>query len=271
MNEAVGRARDYNYTNMEEEKELKQVSEFVKANLVVITEANNKRRCVDGRYSSSEAEQAVVAVPGGDSGEWMAALGALNRLEQNLDLAKIEQSVVEAVGGVENFNFHTDEHAEHDHTGAGMGCGHLRLARTNPDDYGVTKEQMEFLFGELEHLADTGAHETVLHGEHGEQMVLVIDSDKYSVNSKQINADGTETQAFIYHQSLDLELMHTLAENLHKLILASGHEVDLNKIYDELVEVSALQRKQTLSKLSANLPRYKVEFDEQGDPLISKL
>jgi hypothetical protein len=272
MHEAVGRARELIDYHMEEEKkELEKVAEFVKANLVAITDENKQRRCVDGRYSDSDAEQAVVAVPGGDAGELVASFAALNKLNVQIDPAQVEQVILEAVGGPEHFNFHTDEHSEADHSGHGMGCGHLKLARNNLDDYGVTKEQMEFLFGELEHLAETGAHEVVLSGEHGEKMVLVIESDKWSVKPKFDSASGEETQAFIYQSNLDLEMIHKIAEGLHRLVTESGQDMELDVIKQSLIEASSNQRTQTLARLAPDLPKYQISFSESAEPIITKL
>ena len=272
MREAVGRARELIDNHMEEEKkELEKVAEFVKTNLVAITDENKQRRCVDGRYSGNDAEHAVVAVPGGDAGELLASFAALNKLEVQIDNSKIERVILEAVGGTEHFNFHTDEHAESDHAGHGMGCGHLKLARNNLEDYGVTKDQMEFLFGELEHLAEIGAHEVILSGEHGEKMVLVVESDKWSVKPKFISDSGEETQAFVYQSSLDMEMINQIAIGLHQLIVDSDRTLELEEVRQSLIGASTNQRTQTLARLAPDLPKYKISFDDSGEPSVVRL
>lgn len=144
--------------------------------------------CVDGRD-----EHAVVGTPGGDAGEFLLALAALEGVRgEPLEDAEIERlfdAYLDAFGG---FYLHTDEHALH-HAKAEMakvpelaryakrirhdlpapprairdavldhlvrpdnvGCGHLRLMLKHPDDYLVRRSLVQtVLRGYFERLFD---------------------------------------------------------------------------------------------------------------------
>ncbi len=93
-----------------EKKEMtpEQLTAFVDANKIVISDANKISRCVDGRYEGIE-NFPVIAKPGGDAGDMMAAFGALNVLDVSLDGQAILNAVAEVAGGIQKIQFHTDD------------------------------------------------------------------------------------------------------------------------------------------------------------------
>ena len=209
MNEATAFAKQ---EYMEKETmTLEQAEKFVHENLYKITEQNNFERCVDGRYNS-EQELGAGAKPGGSAGDVLVAFATIKAMNLEVEPEYILKSVVNSLGGPEKFEFHTDQHAEHDHAGSGMGCGHLKHAKNDPESYGLSSEQTEFLFGKFDELKSEGAKQAVLEGDHEEKATIIIDSQDYSLKPMQIMPDGTKLEAFIYQSIQHYQhqiLLHT--------------------------------------------------------------
>lgn len=268
MNEATAFAKQ---EYMEQETmTLEQAEKFVRDNLIKITEQNNFERCVDGRYDSAQ-ELGVAAKPGGSAGDVLVAFGALNLLKVDGNSEMVLNSVINYLGGIEKFKFHTDQHAEDDQLGAGMGCGHLKHARKDPVSYGLTQEQMEFLFGKLGEMQTQGAEEAVLKGDHQEKATIIIDSQDYSLKPLQIMPDGTKLEAFVYQKTLDEVLLTKLSEVLQKALLEKGIQKDLDEVHRNIVEASNLQRAETLKRLTSGLPRYLATINSEGQVKVEAL
>jgi len=118
-------------------------------------------------------------------------------------MTKLTHILTNVVGGVKNLAFHTDTHALHDY---GIGCGHLRLAKNKPDDYGLTDAEVQFVLDFMNESIKHGSTNIILDGHHGERGVMIIDSATHSVYNK--NKEGH--QVFIFHK--------TCAENRNKII-----------------------------------------------------
>ncbi len=240
-----------------------QVKSFAEANKVAIAEENKISRCVDGRYEGIK-NFPMVAKPGGDAGDIMAAFGAINELGLELDGEMIINAVMEAVGGKEKFAFHTDSHAEHDNAGCGMGCGHLKKAKLEPDEYGLKQEQMDFLFNKLPQFLEEGAHQEILNGDHAETAVLVVDSENFGLKPLLHSEDGIQ-EAFVYHKTLHQEQLDQLAKELQEKLAETGvvrEEVELRKALDTAF---GKQLNATLQRLAKDLPVYTVKISETGE------
>jgi len=238
-----------------------QIISFVNANKIPISAENKLSRCVDGRYDNLE-NFPVVAKPGGDAGDMMVAFAAINLLDIKLSHAGITNAIAEVVGGKNKLNFHTDEHAEHEKAGHGMGCGHLKNARLNPDLYGMNQNQIDYIFNELPKLLKEGSHEEVLHGEHEEQAVIVVVSDKYGLKPLLKTDDGVQ-EAFIYHQTLHEEQLDKLARVLQMAVADTGKAIEEQEIRVALKEAFGKQLVATLNKLANGKPVYNVRITDE--------
>jgi hypothetical protein len=239
-----------------------QVREFAEANKFFITEGSKKSRCVDGRYDGLE-DFPAIAKPGGDAGDVMTAFGALNAMNLELDNEKVLEAVIEAVGGNENFRFHTDDHAEHDHAGAGMGCGHLKRAALEPDDYGLKQKQIDFIVKQLPHLIESGAHQEVLHGDHAEKAVVVVDSEGYGLKPL-LQTEGGLEETFVYQKTLHQAQLDVLARKLQERLAEAGIPIEETEIRTSMDAAFAKQLGATLQRLAKGLPIYTVKIDSEG-------
>lgn len=235
-----------------------QLENFVNSNKFSITDENKLARCVDGRYENLDNFPAI-AKPGADGGDVMAAFGAINLLGKNLPNEKVLDAVLAAVGGPGKFCFHTDEHSEHDNAGTGMGCGHMKKAKLEPDAYGLKQEQIDFLFDQLPKLVESKAHQEVLKGDHEETAVVVVESDEYSLKPLLRTESGVE-EVFVYQKTLHEQQLDQITRNLQEAILETGEVVEESEVATALRDSFATQLTATLSRLAAGLPVYHVKI-----------
>lgn len=234
---------------------------FVNAQKVTLTPENTLSRCVDGRYEG--AEMAMVAKPGADLGDVMAALAAANRLGINLEVSQAIDLVLKKVGDVAKFQCHTDEHAEHDHAGHGMGCGHFKKALLNPSAYGLTEEQVKELSERLNILVESGAHEEVLHGDHAEQAVMVVESDKFGLKPMRLE-NGELQEVFVYQKGVHDKELAELAHLLKQKMDEQGQAITEEQVQTAVTEAFSAQLQSTLKALAVGLPVFAVKFSESG-------
>ncbi len=205
-----------------------------------------RSRCVDGRYEKTE-DLAGIAKPGGDAGSLMAVLGSLVTLGVSLDsdtIPEVLNVVVDTVGGVHNFNFHTDTH--HEAEGVACGCGHVAKARKDPEAYGLNIEAIKILDAKLTQLKAQGANEVVLRGEHQEGSVVVINSPDESMAPN----NGTE-QVFVYNKGADEEIYRKLAKGIALILNMTEDEV-----FGALTAAANRQLDATLVRLADGLEVY---------------
>lgn len=193
----------------------------------------------------------------------LVAFAALNNLNKELSAGEVLQSVVESVGGKDNFRFHTDTHAEKDQKGSGMGCGHLKFARQNLENYGLKSEQVEFLMHKLSEMSQESAVcQVILEGDHEEQAVVVVESDHYSLRPL-VRRDSGLQEAFIYQKTLHGKQLRKLAE-----VLAGKVGVEVDDIEQALHSAFDKQLSETLSRLAQGKPVYTVKFNHGGTPIV---
>lgn len=234
---------------------------FVNAQKVALTPENTISRCVDGRYEG--AEMAMVAKPGGDLGDVMALLAAANNLGVKLEVGQAIDLVLEKVGDIAKFQCHTDEHAEHDHAGHGMGCGHFKKSLLNPSVYGLTEEQVKELAERLNILIDKGAHEEVLHGDHAEQAVLVVESDQFGLKPMR-QENGELQEVFVYQKGVHDKELKELAHLLKQKIDQQGQGMAEDQVESAVEQAFSTQLQSTLKALAVGLPVFVVKFNESG-------
>ncbi|MDQ3018902.1 MAG: hypothetical protein M3Q64_03465 [bacterium] len=240
-----------------------QIELFAEKAKVKITAASKKSRCVDGRYSGDE-DFPMISKPGGDVGDLMVAFAALKSLHIDLENEQVLAAVVDSVGGVENFQFHTDDHAEHDDAGTGMGCGHLKKATLEPGSYGLNEAQTKFIVEELPKLLAAGAHQEVLHGDHQESAVIVVDSEEYGLKPLVQTADGLQ-EAFVYQKTLHAQQMDVLVRNMQEKLAAAGKVVESAELIKAFGDAFESQLGATLERLALGLNVYVVSISETGE------
>ena len=180
--------------------------------------------------------------------------------------------MLEVVGGVKNFNFHSDHHG--DAKIPASGCGHIKQMMQDPKAYNLNQEQLIFLKKFLELVKKQGACETILEGDHQEGAVLQIQGpySLYPRFSEQIDQGKTKTQAFIFHSTLVNERHKLIAKKLieEKIVkLFPGYDEEY--LYEALSEVSENHLFETLKRLASGLPIFQVSFDSDGSFTIKEM
>lgn len=239
---------------------LDEAQTFVDMTSQALTDTNKYARCVDGRYEGIK-NCPMIAKPGGDVGDVMAAFGALNLLNLSLAPEKVLDAVIQVAGGIEHFNFHTDDHAEP--SDVGLGCGHIKQAKLDPASYGVTAEQMEFIVSQLSGLLEKGAHQEVLHGDHAEQAVIVVDSETHSLLPLARIGDNVR-EAFIYQKTLHTQQLDQLVKLLQEALASDGQAVEEQAIRTAIYDAFGKQLAETLKRLANGLPVYTAMIDAEG-------
>lgn len=234
---------------------------FVEKGLIPVTDRNLVARCVDGRDGITDIDYPAVSYPGANGGDAMVLFAAVNSLGVG-DKISPQEIVKMVADSAEDkvFRFHTDDHAE----GCGMGCGHMKNALLSPEDYGVTKEQMESLFSECEHMLESDqAKQDLLVGPHEESGVFVVVSETHGLKPY-LKIDGKVMEAFVYQKTLH-------EKHLDKLISMISEKLPEQKSEDikTAVEKSfGLQMGATLSRLAVGLPVIQVNIDTAGHASI---
>lgn len=219
-------------------------------------------RCIDGRYEPNDTLE-PLAKPGGDGGDLLIIKATCEKYGIELRDDDILDSLIEVVGGIKRIRFHTDVHAQHDKLGTARGCGHLKQASIDPEAYGVTSKDIDYIFDSLDSYKQQGSSETILAGDHLESAIIVIKSEIYSVKSMEVR-NGISTQVFVYQKTLDNKRRRLLAKSLaNKMIGAFRSEAEY--LYQALSETSDEQLLETLNRLAKELPMYEVVVDIGGN------
>lgn len=233
------------------ESEFENTRDYILRNIV---EARQGRKCVDGRYLPSQGT-GMIARPGGDCGYVMALL-AVNK-SKNLGLSPEQcfNAVYKVVSSGENGHFcmHTDHHTDpnsHTHNGL-IGCGHVAKAalKSLSAEYDVSGEDVERFINYARHIADImPTMEMIkLEGEHKEVGVLVINSEKYTINAED---PALGKMYFVYDELRDMAYLNFLVKEM----AIPGVN------FAEMKRESDLQLAATLHNLAKGLPVYKVTF-----------
>jgi spore germination protein YaaH len=239
--------------NKHEHMTREQLDAFLKETIVPTAEASALTHCVDGRYQDA----AKLAKPGANAGDVMVAMAALRALGVVVDHQKVIDLVVDLVGGPGAFAFHTDTHAEHDQKGPGMGCGHLKQAFTEPEAYGLTHQDMDYLMQKLPKLMEQGAQQTVLEGDHQEQAVVVVNAENYTVKPN-VQSNGSVAEAFVFQRTANDKHLQALAEKLAQLLVAEHPNINHEQVHQTVFQVSDQQLQETLRRLAKDLRVYTV-------------
>lgn len=218
-----------------------------------IVEAKVGRKCVDGRYLPDQAT-GMIARPGGDGGYVMALMAVSRKKKLGLTPEQCFNAVYKIVEKDSGFCMHTDRQTDPGgptHRGL-IGCGHMAKAamRQFGEDYDVNSADVEKVVNYARNLHEIThrVHIVNLTGDHKEQGVLIVNSDKYTVL-----ADNPKLNQmyFIYDEQRDTMFIKHLVDEL------AFDDVT----YDDMKAESDLQLHATLQILAANLPIYTVSFD----------
>lgn len=264
--------------------------------------------CVDGRDDSG-----VMGTPGGDAGEFLLSLAALERVTgKALDDATLHALLLRRLDAFGRFYFHTDVTAsnaligalradrrfdatlanvsgplewrrfmesppesvrealiEHMSVPAHLGCGHLRLALTNPDRYGVRPALIGAFLRSFLSLRWQGHEDNeiaVLPGGHAEGAVVnvVVDHEVDAFSRIPLVSPMAEgSQMFINHPQVSGFLRSQVARFLQRqgdlVALGRGGERELNEAIEAM---GATQLGHTLSALAQGLPIFELRFDD---------
>ncbi len=248
------------------------VFDLVSANRYKVNEVNKfLSRCVDGRYRSSK-DLSPLAFPGADAGELALVLATANSYGLEVDTEKVYKTVIDLVGGIDNFNFHSDHHG--DTKIPASGCGHMKQIHIDPQSYHLKKEQVKTVDQILLQAKSQGAKETVLTGEHLEGAVLQIIGQE-SVSPRfisDIEGVNQEIEVFVFHETLVKERHRILAQKLLEndaVKLSPG--TDSEYLYDALSEMTDNHLFETLKRLAVGLPIFQAVFDTDGTFNLAEL
>ncbi len=232
---------------------------YVKRNIVTAQEG---RKCVDGRYLPSQA-RGMIARPGGDCG-YVMALMAVNRKKK---LGYTPEECFNAIYRIiarkfhGTFCIHTDHFVDPDddhhkfskhmhHTL--IGCGHLMKAASQGrirKPYDISRKDVRRLMMYTRNLVEISEAVQLINldGNHQEQAVLIIDSDKYTVNA---HDPKTKEMYFIYDEQRDNAFMKKLVE-----------EINIPGVtFEAMKKESDVQLKATLKSLAKRLPIFRITF-----------
>ncbi len=258
--------------------------------------ADAMESCVDGRGDSG-----IIGTPGGNAGEFLLSLASLEQVTGELFDADHVLPFFEAyLGSFGRFYMHGDTHAlahlpgelldraepapteahrlgnllrqppselrgrlleelvkpEH------IGCGHLRLMLTRPDDYGVRPELTLAFMRAFFHALWAGApvEYVVLDGNHQEGAVvnIVVPGDiSKETPIPTITPQVRGKQMFVNHPQAASFLRGELAQGIDALTSA---EIDPQAFHVAMGELAQRQLGHTLSALASGLPLFEVRF-----------
>lgn len=220
-----------------------------------IVEAREGRKCVDGRYLPSQGS-GMIARPGGDCGYVMALLAVNKKKGLGLTPEQCFNKVYKVVSKVANGHFcmHTDHHTDPDtqHHNGLIGCGHVAKAALKDlsAEYDINSEDVERFVNYARNIADIlpSLEMINLEGEHEESGVLVIRSDKYTVNAED---PDLRQMYFVYDEQRDYDYLAYLVKEM----AVTGVS------FEEMKKESDLQLAATLHNLAKDLPVYNITFN----------
>lgn len=242
-----------------------QVQELIFNNRYKInSEKKFLSRCIDGRYENNP-DLPTLAIAGADLGEIAVVVSAGNDFGFSVDMQKTVDVLIEMIGGVKNFNFHTDSHADANIPAA--GCGHIKQASIDISAYKLTEEQVKSLGEIAVKLKNKGANEVVLHGDHQEGAVLLVTGNYGVMPQGEVDVEGSiqKVQVFVFHKTLVDERHKVLAKKLiEKKAVELLDGLDDQYLYQAISEVTDTHLFETAKRLAKGLPIYEVNFKDDG-------
>lgn len=271
--------------------------------------------CVDGRDDSG-----VIGSPGGDAGEFLVGLRALETLlGRELGEADVATLLARRNDAFGRFYMHTDAAAasatveslradrrfdelmrgaldaddwrafersvpvdlrgallEHALEPKHIGCGHLRLALTQPRAYGTREGLVRSVLRSVHAsrmVGDPDMEYVRLGGGHTERAVVnvriagpLLPFSRIPLVSPSVGL----AQVFIHHPRVTSYLRKQLAAFLAEQGDITRANIDPSWLHEEMVRLGAVQLKQTLSALAKGLPIYDVVFHGESRVEVRK-
>lgn len=233
-------------------------------------------RCIDGRYEKNLKSHSpnwranlkinnlpALSIPGADLGELALILACANDFGFEVDYEKVFQTLVEVVGGLKNFSYHTDSY----YGGLALGCDYFDQITKNLAAYNLQKNDLDFINKKLEELEKKGVKPTILEGVHNEGAILIV-KGKFGIYPRfviEFDTDKKETSVFIYQQTLVDHRHRALAKQLvddQAVKLFPG--LDEEYLYEILSEEVENHLLETVNRLAFDLPLFEVVFDNDG-------
>lgn len=272
--------------------------------------------CVDGRE-----DQAVVGTPGGDAGELLLGVAAVERVSgQQVDAGNMSQLKLAFADTFGAIYLHTDNHAlnhlaaslrgdprvapyveglfgaaawetflrnppletrsallEHLVQPGHVGCGHLKLALSNPDQYYIRPELITSFFVSFYQGLWNGAQHlewVVLGGDHAEGAVIQVtvegELDPFT-EIPLIHPQVGGGQVFVNHPQAVTWLRQQTARFLDRRVgnlLPSGQGMG-DRLAVAIPELGGVQMGATLAALASGLPLFDVQFQTNGEVTVS--
>ena len=221
-------------------------------------------RCIDGRYEDS-LNLPALAIAGADLGDLAVVAAAGNEFGFDLNFEKAAEVLTELVGGIKNFSFHTDSHA--DSKIAAGGCGHIKQINLNKEAYNLTQDQVKSLRKIAEDLKKKGANQPLLQGEHQEGAVFIVKGNYGILPQYDLKVDGKtlRVQAFVFHKTLVDERHRQLAKKLiEEKAVQLFNGLDDQYLYEVISEVTEDHLFETMKRLAKGLRIFEVNFESDG-------
>jgi hypothetical protein len=261
--------------------------------------ADTMESCVDGR-----SDLGIIGTPGGNAGEFLLCLAVLEQVTGKPfppeQVAPFFEAYLKAFG---KFYMHGDTHAlgglpgdlldqappaETEARRLGnflrqppaevrerlleellkpqhIGCGHIKLMLTRPDDYGVRPELILAFMRAFFRALWSGASidYVVLGGDHQEGAVVNIVVDTEVSNETPIPTITPQVQGkqmFVNHPQAASFLRWNLAQGMDSLTSA---KVDPETFHAAIGELAQRQLGHTLAALASGLPIFEIHFKGQ--------
>ncbi len=218
--------------------------------------------CVDGRCA--EGQTHGLAAPGGDMELVLAAAAvARARRAQGLPAPSVEalwRATLSFLGG--RLCVHSDTHVA-DGAPRWTGCGHVRHALHDAAAYGMAAEDAAALAALLTRALAEAQTESAVRcdtyaGDHREGAVVVNESERRM--AAHTNAHG---QAFVFDAARSARRLRAYAAAIAPLFGVTGEDAAaLGALTEELFAAAARGREETLRRLAAGLPVYRLTEKE---------
>lgn len=264
--------------------------------------ADTMESCVDGR-----GELGIIGTPGGNAGEFLLALAAAESASgQTIDAARVPGYFEAYLSAFGRFYMHSDTHAlahlpndllTHAQSGETeaerlgnflrnppaelsgrlldeliqpqhIGCGHIKLMLTRPDDYGVRPELVRAFLDAFFRSLWAGAEVdfVVLEGDHQEGAVVnvvvegeVIGETPIPTITPRVNGK----QMFVNHPQAVNFLRKELANGIGGILPV---QVQPQTLLTTIEELAQKQLGHTLTALAHGLPLFEVRFSNADTP-----
>ena len=248
--------------------------------------------CVDGR-----ARAGIVGTPGGNAGEFILALTALeNVTKRSIDLADMDALLARWIDACGAFYMHTDEHALEHFVGgvedvlrhpteerkrtlledAGdtdcIGCGHLRLMMQHLVEYGVRQELVAAAIQAIYRRLWSGSGDidfVVLEGAHQEGAVvnvLLTSDDVTAETSMPTLAPMVGDQQIFVNHPQAVSFMRR--DTARRIAAIAGTDVDSDAWLQAVEMLGRKQLTATVGHLAADLPVYNAVFSSLDRELV---